>query len=371
MNEFDAGELQLLRDARGENVEMDSESLSTGRAKLEREIGSLSGAGLSEGRERRTLRRRGWVSITAFAGLAAAVVLGAVLLPPMQTTSHAEAAEILLAAADQVEFNELPVAADQYLRVAAKGVNLSSYTEQSGDEVYYQRSGREVVYISGDRISHVSGLIDDPHFEGLLGSDQTAEKEALARESFEEAGAGSSYPSLEVSPHGANSLKEFSGEDEDGPYQGVTSSFEDDYVDAPREPDALRKHILNEAGPHNTSDDEVVFEWIRPVIFDPSEGAGLRAACFRVLAKLEGATVSAEQVKLGDRKGTALSFSARGDTREDLVFDPDTGSLIGSQTVLMDGKENFKGIDVGTVLSWGEYRVSVVDAIPPVNEETW
>lgn len=91
----------------------------------------------------------------------------------------------------------------------------------------------------------------------------------------------------------------------------------------------------------------------------PAVPPALRAALFRVAERLPGVTlVGPTQDGLG-RHGTAVGMTTIGSRglRNDLIFDPTTGALLGERTVSLSGKS---GTPAGSVINWSVYPVEAV-----------
>lgn len=368
MHEFEDRDLEALRATRGGDLEMNTSETAIGRARLEREVVARGKADLSAGRNRRRSSKR-FVPVVAIGGLVAAAALGVALLPPAPIAVKAEAAQILLAAAEDVEFKALQVASGQYLRVERSYSELAKTVDSSGEDVFFMLGGKSAVIgndlENGSFNSQVEALYH-MDFIGLVGANQTAAAEETARGAAEDSLPVHSREGLVVAlgSDGARLIEKNSADQIEhriDDKMGHDIQYLESLPEAPRDPASLRQYILSEVGPHETSDDQVVFEWVRQLIFDPIMPAELRAAGFKVLAELQGATINDDQVKIGNRVGTSLSFSALGDTREDLVFDRDTGVLLGAQTVLVRESDRYHGIPVGTVVFSVELDTSVDD----------
>ena len=90
--------------------------------------------------------------------------------------------------------------------------------------------------------------------------------------------------------------------------------------------------------------------------------ADLRAALFGALALIPGVRQVDDSVNLEGRHGVAVTMSGRGDSRAELIFDPDSGDVIGErEVVLRDGV--LPGARAGMVLEYTAVTRAVVDAM--------
>jgi hypothetical protein len=87
--------------------------------------------------------------------------------------------------------------------------------------------------------------------------------------------------------------------------------------------------------------------------------AELRAAMYRVLAKVPGIQITEQVANLDGRRGTAYGISAGGH-RHDIIVDPASGQFIGERQIAEEGRDDLPD---GTVTSSTSVTMSVVPAM--------
>jgi hypothetical protein len=87
--------------------------------------------------------------------------------------------------------------------------------------------------------------------------------------------------------------------------------------------------------------------------------ADLRAALYRVLAKVPDLQITEEVANLDGKKGTAFGVSARG-LCHDVIIDPATGQFIGEREV---AEEGYDKIPAGTVMEYTSVTTAVVNGM--------
>jgi hypothetical protein len=125
-----------------------------------------------------------------------------------------------------------------------------------------------------------------------------------------------------------------------------------DVLRLPTTPEALRARLLKEKAVRapDATDESALAQMASGLLSDTPAPPKVRAAAFRLLASLDGATVKQGVSDLVGRKGTAVAFSFRQYGMElQLIIDPKTGKLLssrhtgwknGSSTVLASGWTN-------------------------------
>nr|BFF01557.1 hypothetical protein GCM10020241_32320 [Streptoalloteichus tenebrarius] len=343
----------------------------------------------------KTERRSGWLRSRAVRWLSAVAAVSALVAGGLvaQTTlmgenppgATASAAELLNRAADaaiKAKDQEVKPGQFRYLRTTAwhsTTVQVKK-TGASGD----QRSGAKpldwVTYLEKGVIEY--WIPADFHGEWLMRRTWNAERkffrpedEAALRE-----GMGRSQPSLiEVRRakggqfyRGEPAFKEMpdgklvplpEGKKEDptprqgdGGWADPTPEF---FAKLPRDPQQLLDKIYQDSQGKGPGPDEEAFVYVRDVLRTGRVPADLRAALFRAAAKIPGMRIVDDAANLEGRKGIAVS---RGDgaTRNDLIFDPETGDVIGERGVATKAEGN---VPVGAVTSWTAIVSSVVNTM--------
>ena len=284
-------ELTLLRSLRDDIAEPSAERLAPAFAKLDDAMHDAAPTSASRPRRRRHPIRWAAAGLSVAAAAAAAIVIGGVLAPPHPEAASA-AATVLRHAATEALADPDPVAGPgQYLKLEAR---------------YLVGEDEGTAKTEQDRIRmtdlYVPANLDDEWVQifhgGGLGT-------TVRR------GAAGAYPNFN-GPTQAEQLREIldiptgSGAETlaffDAQYQGGSTSREED--NWKRITDVLDAYPL-------------------PAL--------LRARLFEALALIPGTTSTPGVANLDGRIGVAIGRSEpnRGDSRREIIVDPDTGQLIG------------------------------------------
>lgn len=144
------------------------------------------------------------------------------------------------------------------------------------------------------------------------------------------------------------------------PWMAPSSAF---LAGLPRDPHDLFDRVRDGAAPVDTNTvDDVIMGRIADLLLTGTVPADLRAALFRTAALIPNVDVTADAVTLDGHTGVAIARTVTGaNIRQDLVFDPDTGLVIGQRTVLLQADGTLPaGFVTGT-----SYRTQeVVDSAP-------
>jgi RNA polymerase sigma-70 factor (ECF subfamily) len=289
-------DLTLLRSLRDDVAEPDAARLAPAYLNLETAMRSAerkAAARRSPRAPRRHPIRWAAVGLTAAAAVATAVVVGGVLAPPHPASASA-AAIVLRKAASEALADPDPVAGPgQYLKF---------------EQRYLVGEDETTAKTEQDRIRmtdlYVPANLDDEWVQVFHGGGLGT---TVRR------GAAGAYASVDGPSHadqlrailaiptgsGAETLASF-----DAQYQGGSTSREED--DWKRITDVLEAYPL-------------------PAL--------LRARLFEALALIPGATSTPGVANLDGRVGIAIGRSEpnRGDSRREIIVDPDTGQLIGTR----------------------------------------
>ncbi|QIK62913.1 hypothetical protein G7068_06645 [Leucobacter viscericola] len=365
---------------------MSDESFLVGRAKLERAIEASRAEGSASathtpnrfGRSTSARRTRG-LAIAGITMAAAVAVAVSVFSPsPPATETPASATEVLLKAANSVKVNDPKMQPGQYLRLVESGewdqTNFpdSAYFDESltfeeqvasQGGVRFREASTNVTYIPSDRNGDWVQRFGKSRFIEMIQPLNDPQAEEFARNSSEEYAALTDFPEDQILPGGLH----YEVSEETGEPTG-TLAFEGNpsYNNAPHEPAALREYILNgyrQTGEEDPGENRII-EWLTPVLSDLAYPAGLRSASLELLAELEGVELGTDPIAPKDTSRVAVRLpsgepsSAGG---QYLVFDKDTGMFIGART--MEANKT-----VGYVST---FTSTVVDGIPPRDEETW
>jgi hypothetical protein len=124
----------------------------------------------------------------------------------------------------------------------------------------------------------------------------------------------------------------------------------------PADPDVLERHFQRKALSFGRLRNEQLFVLVTDVLREPGVDAAMRAALYRVLARVPGVELAGPVTLPGGRTGTAVGLTA-GDTRREMIFEPGTGETLGERDVLVAARD---GQPAGTV---GMYDVVVAREI--------
>jgi hypothetical protein len=127
----------------------------------------------------------------------------------------------------------------------------------------------------------------------------------------------------------------------------------------PRDTEALYTRLRTDTAGHGTDPDLEVVVYVADTLRTGRVPADLRAALYRVLAKVPGLEITEQVANLDGVRGTAYGLSADG-TRHDVIVDPRTGEFIGERRITEDG---FGTIPAGTVTEYTSVTTSVAPAI--------
>lgn len=124
-------------------------------------------------------------------------------------------------------------------------------------------------------------------------------------------------------------------------------------IDLPTDTSALQRWIEARATTAGPSTDAEAFTIVGDLLRDSPAPPQLRAALFRVVARLPGVVLVGPTSDQIGRAGVAVGY-VNGNERDDLIFDPASGSLLGERTVSVGSSA---GAPAGTIIRW-----SVVEA---------
>jgi hypothetical protein len=97
----------------------------------------------------------------------------------------------------------------------------------------------------------------------------------------------------------------------------------------PRDPVALRLRVYADAAGHGNNSDDSAFTYVTDVLRSPLVPADLRAALFRVLGTLPGATITDSAVSVDGVHGVAIGRRSMLGGQQAIVVDPQTGQVVG------------------------------------------
>ncbi|HEY8473511.1 MAG TPA: CU044_5270 family protein [Natronosporangium sp.] len=292
-------------------------------------------------------RRLVLAATAAAAGLAAVVVADSVVVrdePPVGAS--AEAATLLNQAADRAIGSVDPVVGeDEYLRVTTVAVNRGSFVGQTGVEASWQFTYTEELFVPGDQAKEWV-LRRGPEVP------YRPEDAAIA----EEVG-GADPPRRGFTERALNGA--FFGSPPLGNWGSPTPEF---FASLPRDPEELLDQIRTFAADAGPSPDGEALVIIADTLRTGFVPADLRAALFQAAALIPGVELVDEQANLNGQVGVAVGrYEPNSGDRQEIIFDPETGMVIGEREVLVD-----RGVGPllppGSVSSWTAVTTDVVPA---------
>jgi hypothetical protein len=298
---------------------------------------------------------RRWRLVVATAATAAVAIGGAVAvdslraedqpadLPADATTAVAllqQAADVAIGATDP------EVSPDEYLHVTTVAVYASGISYGEDDVDYWLETYTEELFIPGDSAN-----------EWVLRRSARVPYRPEDAELAQQHDVRVDDPFAERARDGAF----FGGQ----PPVGTWSSPNPEFLDSlPRDPEPLLDQIRQAAGGDGL-ELNLVAELLRTGIVP----GALRAALFQAMASIPEIELIDEQANLNGQVGVAVGQQDPEDElRREIIFNPDTGHVIGEREVVLDHDMGFL-IPAGTPYGWTAVTTDVVpasdvDAIP-------
>lgn len=294
---------------------------------------------------RRWTRRIGAVAV-------AAVLVAAALLVPSMITDHgrpvvsAEAAQALTNAAGAIGSSDAPVKRGQY-----------RYLQTHAWWAAFQ--GPDVRLVENVTTIWVPADPADPSQKWMLRRAPTGAVRWIHGDQADADTRGSVsptdlYPTINAEA-ACGDFYSAGGCDRPGSWQDPTPAF---LAALPRKPVALLARLRADA-PDNGNGDAELLVYTADLLKTGLVPADLRAALYQALAGLPGLEITDRQANLDGRVGMALGMQD-GQSRQDIIIDPATGSFIGERQVLTDDMD---GAPAGTALSSTSLTTAVVNQI--------
>jgi hypothetical protein len=143
------------------------------------------------------------------------------------------------------------------------------------------------------------------------------------------------------------------GDFDEGAWQQPSTDF---LASLPRDPDALYERLKRDTQGRGQDPDLEILVYATDALTTGVVPADLRAALYRVLAKVPGMEITEKVANLDGQVGTAFGITRVG-TRSDVIIDPSTGHYIGQRQVDLDG---VTGVPPGTVISYVSVTTPVI-----------
>ncbi len=370
-------ELQILQRVGTELPEISDEVRERGRTQLlatagvdpstqpsHNRFGGRIGRWTAGGRSavRRSVPRR--TPMRLVAGLAAAAIVAVgiqvaqVATPEGRGTPSAAAQLLDRAATATIGAQDPVVGPSQYLKVTTLGTYLATVMdiESDGTGLSYLEAEKREVWIPGDpRAEWVMRV--GPRTPYLFFAPGDKEKLTGA----EDPGTGHFQRAVDG---------KFFGPDTDpAGWQNPDREF---LAGLPRDPAVLLDRIHQDSGwdcatgdclGQGPSRDAEALTYAADVLRSGVVPGDLRAALFRAVGLVPGVEVVDERANFEGRTGVAVGrVEPSNGLRQEIIFDPDTGQVIGERDVTTRAGDD--GIPVGAVVSLTSVRSEVVDSAP-------
>jgi RNA polymerase sigma-70 factor (ECF subfamily) len=294
------------------------------------------------------LARRRLVLVTAAAVVAAGglVAVDTLVLGDRPAGASAEAASLLEQAAERAIGAADPVVGpDEYLRVTTVAVYATMTVDDSGPETYtsWLDTYTEELFVPGDP-DREWVLRRSPRVPYRPVDAELAEPYGLPEfEGFTERARGGGFFGEPVTPS----------------WQTPTAAL---LADLPRDPERLLQRIRHDAADAGPSRDGEALVLIADVLRSGVVPGGLRAALFRAAALIPGVELVDEQANLNGQVGVAVGrYEPNSGHRQEIIFEPDTGMVIGERQVLVD-RGYGPHLPVGSAIAWTAVATAVVPA---------
>lgn len=297
-------------------------------------------------RIQRRLTRRVVVA-TAAAAVAAGglIVADSVVVRDEPVGASAEAATLLNQAADRAIGSTDPVVGpDEYLHITTVAVSAMTVVASPTGVGTWLVTYTDELFVPGNPATEWV-LRRSPHVP------YRAEDATLAAEH----GMQEGMPGFtERATEGA-----FFGEPQQGEWGTPTPEF---LASLPRHPEQLLDQIRTHAGDAGPSPDGEALVVIADTLRTGFVPGDLRAALFQAAALIPGVELIDEQANLNGQVGVAVGrYEPNNGERQEIIFDPETGAMIGERDVLVD-RGNGPLLPAGTAPSWTAVTTDVVPA---------
>ncbi|MDD7834250.1 CU044_5270 family protein [Paenarthrobacter sp. AB444] len=349
-------DLQLLREMRSDVGTAPAATLARSRERLMTRIANTPDveAFRPEAPGTPTRFRRRILIISAAAALIAGTMVIADVVRPGSPGATAEAAEVLNnAAAATIRTSDPVVGPGQYLKVETKQLTGGGAQASDGRQINWQETTGGQVYIPSNQEG-----------EWVWNREPRVPVESASPEA--KALAADMAASLKNMPTGqppiVGIVRAPGGAFYGNEPAAIIGTPLKDAGNLPKDPRALLDLIYERTKGAGKSPDSEAFVTIADGLRTGAVPAELRAALYKAAALIPGVTLSDRQAMVDGRTGTAIGIpSPDGGIRSDIVIDPESGLVIGEQSVLL---RDYPEAPAGTIVGWTSVRTSVVDSAP-------
>jgi hypothetical protein len=293
-------------------------------------------------------RRRMWAAVAVVAALVAGSVTWQVLGVGRSGGASTAAAAVLTQAADAaIGARDPALGPDEYLQITTKAVY----------SVTHQAAGQQP-------LSWLDQTTSQEWVPGDPSRDWVQRREAGIPSKFFNPGdqARAAAEGQLAAPRAPELLRAHNGAfygDAAGNWQAPTLAF---LAELPRDPRQLLQRIYRDSKGEGQSKDGEALVFIADLLRCGFVAGDLRAALFRAATYIPGVNVTDKQANLDGRVGTAIGRDEGNTTRQELIFDPPTGQVIGERVVALDGSGT--GIPSGETIEFTAVNTTVVSNLP-------
>lgn len=335
-------EVSLLRQIRSDAPEPDREAVDQARAALFERIHADAIPGVRSLPAKRHRRAR-WAGLGVLGAGALTVALVATnLLGVGDWRGGAEPAAanaLNQAALASIDTSDPALLPGQYLLVESSSVYGNTTQVDNGEYVSYLTLNKDKLYVPADQsdewIWERGARVPYQFFN--------AEGEELAQREYV---AGGQTDETLRAPNA-----EFYG-------NSVVPNFEA----LPKDPQQLLDYIYKTTEGQGVSADWMALLWITEALRTGVAPAEVRANLYLAVAGIPGVEITERTANLDGQTGIAIGrYESKDDSRQDIIIDPDTGTLIGERRIDYSGDW---GYPAGTVQSFTAITTSVVDSAP-------
>lgn len=306
---------EVVRAVLADTPRMTEESFAAGRERV------LAGRG----------RPRRWGRLAGVAAGVAVLVAAVLFVPTLggdQAPQAASAATVLNKAADMIQTKDTQLAPGQFRYVRTESTMLSrtercEYRQHDTDEIW---------------------IPQDPEAEWLLRRDR-GRIEWLTCQDPDSDTLPKAYQQEYRATYGTFVLDGGLNPAPEPGWYNLTPRF---LASLPRDPQALFTLIEQEYASGTAEPSKAYFQFATQLLVSAALPADLRATLYQAMTYIQGVEITDEFATIDGRTGTAigLTMGIGKDIREDIVIDPEDGSLIGRRSLGSDG--SLIGTDVIT-----------------------